>query len=125
MVTKIDEVTRERLREVITNGIKNKRGIPGLARDIRKEFSDMSKYRSQLIAKTETAEALGKAFEDRSRAMGVTGKEWIDSGDGKVSDGCLANAAARVIPIDEPFPSGDMRHPRFPGCRCAVIPVMI
>lgn len=125
LVTRMVEETKQQLAQVISDGIKNKRGIPGLARDIRGEFTKMSRYRSQLIAKTETANALGEAFTDRGKAMGITGKRWVTVGDDRVSDGCLENEAAGDIPFDKPFPSGDMTPPRFPGCRCATAPVMM
>jgi SPP1 gp7 family putative phage head morphogenesis protein len=78
--------------------------------------------RASLIARTETADALGQSFEDRGKEMGIEGKEWITAGDDKVSDGCKENGAVGVIPFDNAFPSGDQRPPRFPGCRCACAP---
>jgi uncharacterized protein with gpF-like domain len=125
LVTEMAEETKRKLAKVISDGIKNKRGIPGLARDIRGQIGQMTKYRSELIAKTETANALGEAFTDRGNAMGITGKRWVTIGDDKVSDGCLENEAARDIPFNQAFPSGDMTPPRFPGCRCAAAPVML
>ena len=125
LVTNLNDETKKRLAQVISKGIENKRGIDGLARDIRKEFTDMSRYRSQLIAKNETADALGQAFEDRGKELGLTGKEWVTVGDDRVSEGCQENEAAGIIPFNQPFPSGHMRPPRFPGCRCAAAPAML
>ena len=124
LVTRMDEETKRRLAKVVSDGIQNKRGIDGIARDLRGTFDDMSRYRSKLIAKTETADALGQAFEDRGKELGITHKEWVTVGDDRVSDGCAENEAAGVIPFNQPFPSGDMRPPRFPGCRCASAPSM-
>ena len=125
LVTQIDEETRRRLRTTISNGIKNKRGVPGLARDIRKTFANMDKFRSELIAKTETADALGQAFMDRGKEIGVTGKEWVTVGDDRVSLECQDNEAAGVIPFNQAFPAGPMTPPQHPGCRCAAAPVMV
>lgn len=125
LVTQMDDVTRDRLARVVSEGIENRRGVPGIARDLRQEFGDMTRYRSQLIAKNETADALGQAFEDRGKDLGITGKEWVTVGDDRVSDGCIGNAATGVIPFDQPFPSGHMRPPRFPGCRCAAAPARV
>ncbi|MBT9164015.1 MAG: hypothetical protein DDT23_00004 [candidate division WS2 bacterium] len=125
LVTKIDLETKERLRIIISNAIKEKRGIPGLARDIRREIENMKKYRSELIAKTETRRALFHAFQDRSKAMGVTGKRWILGSGGKEGncEDCKANAAVGVIPIDDEFPTPqDEVHP---GCLCSLAPVML
>jgi len=125
LVKGLDEETKKRLAHTISQGIKNKSGIPKLSRDIKAQFADMSKYRSELIAKNETAEALGQAFEDNGTAMGIDGKEWVTAGDDLVSDGCEENEAAGVIPFNEPFPSGHMRPPRFPGCRCTAAPARL
>ena len=131
LVTKMDEESKRLIAQTVSDGIKNKRGVEGLARDIRKQFEDMTKYRSQLIAKTETADALEQGFMDRAEAMGINGKEWVTTGDDKVSDGCAENEAAGVIPLNDEFPAdstspeGKQRPPRFPGCRCALAPVMI
>ena len=125
LVTKMDAETKKRLARMISDGIKNKRGIPGLARDIRKTFGDMTKYRSELIARTETANALGESFMVRGKQLGVTGKEWITVGDDRVSLECQENEAAGVIPFNQAFPTGKMTIPQHPMCRCAVGPVMI
>jgi len=124
LVKQINETTRERLRNTIADGINNKRGVPGIARDIRKTFDGMTKYRSELIARTETANGLGEAFIARGKELGVTGKEWLTVGDDRVSIECQENEMAGVIPFDSAFPSGVMTVPQHPACRCAVAPVM-
>jgi len=127
LVTGIDAATKDQLAQIIADGIQNKRGIDGLARDIRAAFDDMRVQRSKLIAHTETGNALGKAFIDRSVAMGVTGKEWILGSGGREGncEDCIANADAGVIPIDQEFPSGVMTVLQHPGCTCGCAPVMI
>jgi len=122
LVTKMDEETKDRLRKVIGDAIKEKRGIDGLARDIRAEFDNMTTFRSQMIARTETADSLEQAFMDRSKAMGVTGKEWVVSDPCEI---CQANADEGVVPIDHIFSSGDDAPPAHPNCRCALAPSML
>lgn len=125
MVTKMDAETKDRLAHVIGKAIREKRGVDGLARDIRREFSDMGKYRSNLIAKTETRDALFHSSQERMEDMGVTGKEWIlgsGGAEGNCPD-CRANAAAGVIPVNQEFPiPQDEIHP---GCTCAIAPAML
>ena len=41
LVKGLDDVTRDRLKTVIADAINNKRGVEGLARDLRREFDDM------------------------------------------------------------------------------------
>lgn len=126
LVTRMDEETKSRLAKVISDGIKNKRGIDGLARDIRNDFADMTKLRSQTIARTETANALGQSFIDRGKDMGVNGKQWITVGDDKVNQEiCAPNEAQGIIPFDQPFQSGHMAPPGHVNCRCAAAPARL
>jgi len=112
-----------RLAQIVSDGIKNKRGTPGLARDIRREFPDMTIERARLIAHNETADSLEAAFIERSKAMGVDGKEWVCVPD---SCGiCRANAAVGAIPMNQMFPSGVMHPPQHEGCRCALTPAIL
>jgi len=125
LVTNMNEESKARLRQIIVDGIENKRGIPGLARDIRNEFADMSKYRSELIAKTETRNALWKGSRERMHAMDIDGKEWVlgsGGSEGNCED-CIDNAGAGIIPVDDEFPNPeDGIHP---GCTCAIAPARL
>lgn len=125
LVTQMDEETKRRLAHTIGEGIKNKRGIPGLARDIKKDFGDMTRYRSQLIARTETSNALSQASLDRMQEMGIEGKEWVTAGDDKVSDECLGNEADGIIPVNQAFSGGVMAPPQHPDCRCTLAPARL
>jgi len=125
LVTQMDTETKRRLAQVVSDGIKHKRGVPGLARDIRGDFANMSRYRSQLIAKTETRQALFQASHDNMVDMGIDGKEWVLGSGGETGncDDCLANAGVGVIPVNEEFPTpeGDIH----PGCGCAIAPARL
>jgi len=116
LVTQMDDETKRRLSKLISDGIANKRGVPGLARDIRKDFENMTRYRSQLIAKTETRQALFQASHDRMVDMGIDGKEWVLGAGGAEGncEYCQANAAVGVVPVNQEFPNpeGDIH----PGC---------
>lgn len=137
LITRMDGETKNRVAQVISNGIKNKRGPGGLATDIKRELGWMGRgrpseikgltmqSRASLIASNETSTALGKSFMDRGNEMRTEGKEWITAGDDKVSDGCLANEAEGVIPFNQLFSSGHATPPRFPGCRCACAPARL
>jgi hypothetical protein len=119
----LPQTSANRLAQIVSDGIKNKRGIPGLARDIRKEFPDMTIERARLIAHNETADSLEAAFIERSKAMGVTGKEWVCVPDSCAI--CRANAAVGVIPMNQMFPGGVMHPPQHDGCRCALTAAML
>lgn len=125
LVKGLDEETKKRLAHTISQGIETKRGIPGLARDIRTTFSDMSKHRSELIARTETANSLSQASLDTMEDMEIDGKEWVTAGDDRVSDECEANEAQGVIPVGQAFTSGPMAPPQHPDCRCTLSPARL
>ncbi|GAH73206.1 unnamed protein product [marine sediment metagenome] len=114
LVKGMDEETKRRLAHTISQGIEHKRGIPQLARDIRGDFADMTKYRSELIARTETANALSEASLDRMEEMGIDGKEWVTAGDANVSEECEGNEAEGVIPVGQEFSGGVMAPPQHP-----------
>jgi len=123
MVKGMDKETKKRLARIISDGIENKRGIPGLTKDIKAEFEDMANYRAKTIARTETSDALGEAFMDRSHEMEIQGKEWVWGGD--ICDICRGNEAAGIIGIDALFPSGHVRPPAHPNCICALAPARL
>jgi SPP1 gp7 family putative phage head morphogenesis protein len=122
LVTKMDDESKTRIAQVIADGIENKIGIDGLERDLRATFMDMSGTRAEMIARTETCDALEQAFMDRAEELGIDGKEWVVLSPCPI---CEENAAAGPIGIDETFPSGDIRPPAHPNCRCALSPVLL
>ena len=128
LITQMDEATQDRLANIIAEGIQNKRGIPGLISDLKKEcrnmgYNPMGTSRATMIARTETCDALQASFVERAYAMGVTGKEWVASYG--ACDACHANANDGVIPLYSTFSSGDERPPQHPNCMCALAPVMM
>ena len=125
LVTQMNEETKRRLAKVVSDGIKNKRGVPGLSRDLRKTFADMSKFRSQLIARTETASALSQSSLDTMKDMDIDGKEWVTAGDDRVSEECQMNESEGVIPVGQTFSGGVMAPPQHPDCRCTVAPARL
>ena len=126
LVKGMNEETKKRLAHTISQGIENKRGIPGLSRDIRQTFGDMSKHRSELIARTETANALSTASLDSMADMGIEGKEWVTSGSVfSQEDECGENEAQGVIPVGQAFSSGHHAPPAHPDCECAVAPARL
>lgn len=122
LVTQMDEETKSRLAKIISDGIKDKRGIEGLKRDIRKEFTDMSHYRARMISRTETNDSLSQAFMDRGKELGITGKEIVG---GDPCEMCQANIAEGIVPLNHVFGSGHERPPFHPNCVCALAPAMI
>jgi len=119
----IQQTTAESLKRVITTGLDEGWSYNQTAREIQKLYDGpISRQRATLIATNESAhayEAGNMAFSQSLKDDGIVmEKRWENSGDDRVSDGCLQNTADGWIPIDEPHSSGDQNPPRFPGCRC-------
>jgi len=121
LVTRMDKESKDLIAQTVADAVENKRGIGGLARDLRHQFEDMSRNRSITIARTETCDASEQGFMDTAKGMGVTGKEWITHDPCEI---CAQNEDI-ILPLDGVFPSGDERPPAHPNCRCALAPVML
>lgn len=133
MVTKINETTRETLQSLVAQGAEEGWSYKRTASEIISRFEEFAvgkpqehiDSRAHLIAITET----GNAYEEGNRIVakdlqdaGIEEEKfWSTVGDDRVSDGCRENEDAGWIGLDEPFPSGDQRPQRFPGCRCITL----
>lgn len=131
LITRMAKTTKDRVRTVLGQSFEGGWSWGKLARELKSRFADMGgrapqqhiRSRAELIAINE----LGNAFEEAtmqtaeglaSSGIGVE-KQWLNSGDDRVSDGCLENTAAGWIALRDTFPSGHLRPLRFPGCRCS------
>jgi len=135
LVTQMGEETKRRLAKVISDGIANKRGIPGLVTDIKRELGWMGRGRpsaikgltmqgrAYMIARTETNDALSQAFMDRAKDMGIEAKEVV--GGGNPCPLCQDNIGDGIIPLNQAFSSGHMRPPFHPNCICALAPARL
>lgn len=133
LVTGINETTRDYLRTIVRQGSDEGWSYNRMAKAISDRFVEFAvgkpqehiESRAHLVAIT----GVGNAYEAGNEivvndlaAAGLTmEKKWLTVGDDNVSDGCQENERAGWIPVDEAFPSGDMRPLRFPGCRCTAL----
>lgn len=93
-----------------------------LARRLRERGVTESVRRAKVIAQTETARGYTKGALLYYAESGVVSEiEWLATMDDKTTPRCRELNGTRV-PLGETF-DGDM-PPRFPGCRCSVIPVL-
>ena len=126
MITNMSETTQSQIANSIGRSIQGKRGIEGMQRDLRyvirgmTEGDEVSISRARMIARTESNDALSQAFLDTSTAMGVDYKEWI------TFDPCpiCSQNSGKVIKMDALFPTGVLRPPQHPSCRCSLAPAL-
>jgi len=130
LVANVNQTTKDQLRTIISHATEEGWSYSKTSIEIRSKFDMFSerkpqehiRNRAELIAVTETGNAYEKAAMIQAESLQMAGlpmeKSWNTVGDERVSDGCQENEDAGWIPIDQPFPSGDMQPLRFPGCRC-------
>ena len=125
MITKVNNTTKKIVNWIINTWLNTKEDFTTIAKNIRTKFVGFSKFRSELIASNELKsayeewkQAQSKDFEKRS--WNTMYKKWITQWDSRVTDECRSDAWAWWIPINEDFPTGHERPPRFPWCRCSL-----
>jgi len=116
LVKKLSDEIKGKLAAEIRQGILRSEH----PRVIAKRFEDiakMSKYRAEMIARTETIRAFNTAAEQRYKAAGVKRWKWLAADDERMCSQC----AARDRKIYE---MGDEIPPLHPHCRCTQAPVI-
>lgn len=135
LLAELNVTTKDRIKELVTSGVRDGLSYEKIAKNIKSEFSDYAKLpkygpkhirsRAQLVAVTEVGNAYQAASLASVRNAMAYGlkfeKKWSTTGDSRVSDGCQANSDQGWIDIDDSFASGDDRPLRFPGCRCSLL----
>lgn len=131
-VAQIELTTKEYIKTQVTHAMEEGWSYNRTAKAITDRYKEFAigkpqehiRSRAHLISVTETGNAYVEGQMQTGQWMKSMGleveKRWQNVGDGKVSDGCLKNTAAKWIPLDQAFPSGHMGPLRFPGCRCGL-----
>jgi HK97 family phage portal protein len=133
---KVNETTTKKVMGIIDQGVKDRKTILEIRKDIADKVKDLSVGRATTIARTEvlTAVSLGKAaamkdmekvFEDEPLV-----KLWLTAGDDRVRDTHI-DLDGEAIPVGDTFDNG-LDYPRDPSgeaaevinCRCdmSVVP---
>jgi hypothetical protein len=120
LVTGINLQTQQRMAQLIARGIRDKLGVEGTGRLIRRELLDMSVRRSNLIATTEINDAMSEAMLQKMQARNAPGKTTVLSRINPCPV-CINNHQAGAMPIDQAFPSGHQRPPFHPDCHCTLV----
>jgi len=138
------EITKETSRQIratVIAGLEQNEAIPDLEKRIESipAFGTGRGQRAEMISRTETIRAQGKAETEVWRESGVvTGKEWYTTASDQACDDC-ADLDGKIIEIDSEFyEKGDVTSsgakldyedvgnpPLHPNCRCAVLPVIV
>lgn len=120
---RIDEATREGIRDIIYNGLEDNVGLEEIISDLEDSYS-FSPERAELIARTEITRANNQgdllAAKDAKEQLGLGLKKvWLTDDD--PCELCQENADAGAIELEDEFPSGDDAPPGHPHCECTLI----
>jgi len=130
LITEINETTRKICHRLIEQGMREGWSYDVLAKALTGIYEEFAvgkpqlhiRSRAHLIAVTEMANAYQEGSFQQGLRLEELGlqmeKAWVTSNDDRVSEGCADNQSAGYIPLLAEFPSGHLRPPRFPGCRC-------
>lgn len=126
----INDVTLKRLRETLSEGVKNGEGVDDLKSRVEEVFDASKGVRAEIIARTEVLRASNFATVESYKQSGVVkGKEWLTALDERVDENICKPMDGQVVPLDKEFKDGEGfpidYPPAHPGCRCTTIPVII
>lgn len=123
LVTEVDETTMDNIRSLVGQALEDGLSNDELA-DLIQQSEGFSDYRSEMIARTETAFADVQGNLAGWKETGVVeSKKWIVAQD-EVCDECHALDGV-VVGLDEDFPGeGGDGPPLHPNCRCDIVPVI-
>ena len=140
-ITNIEDTTREQVRRIVSRARRDGETMQDIARRVRDVGPQFSRYRSQMIARTETlAGWMGGETATAKRMVPDMQKEWISSSDDRVrgdpggrwDDADFSHHAAhgQMVGMDEQFDVDGERldHPGDPmgsaanviNCRCVL-----
>lgn len=132
-VSGIDEVTRARIKEIIMTGYEERKTYSQIAKEIKDEFAEFAapsplkhiRNRAELVAVTELRDAHEASQEKMIQHFSDAGyqmeKSWLSTDDESRCEICQGNTEAKWIDASSTFPSGHVRTPAHPGCRCRTV----
>lgn len=141
----INNYTAERLSETLGDGLEAGDSATGLSARVGELYNDFDGYRTEMIARTESARAYSAGSESAWKQSGVVeGKKWLlASAACPICSAIARHFAGKVVPLDHPFyalgesiplPDGKyflvdyapiMGPPGHPHCRCGVTAVLM
>jgi uncharacterized protein with gpF-like domain len=113
-VRAIAETTADQMRRILASGIKEGLGIREIAKQIREAIPELSRIRSEVIARTETHTASGYASHETAKRSRITLRRvWVSVEDARTrdfgeGDGVIDEFSHRAmngieVGMDEPF----------------------
>jgi len=118
--TSVNDTTLQGLESTLSEGISSGEKTSQLVDRVNEVYSDFPMYRSELIARTESAAANNEGLLQSFDQSGVmNGKEWIAVLDDRTDEDCK-DTDGEIVLIHEKFSNGSMYPPLHPNCRCVL-----
>lgn len=121
------DTDREKLIDIINNGIETGQSITEIRNAIQADFNEISKNQAMLITRTEVARVSTQGALDAWEQSGlVEGKQWVvmEGGDEcDAYDGEVESLDGNFYADTTEFADGD--PPLHPNCKCQLIPVLL
>ena len=116
LIFQADKTTSKWLAKEMNNGRKEGKSYKRIADEIRKKIPETVKGRAERIARTEMGEMVNASELMTARKNGASTKIWSAAGP-NICEICLGNDRAE-LGMDGMFPSGHVRPPAHPNCKC-------
>lgn len=112
LANRVSETVREKIREALLAGLDEGISSRQMRHRVLEAFGcirdeagkiradEALRYRSEMIARTETARAESSGFREQAKEAGITEVEWLSAPD--ACDWC-AEMDGRIVAIDKPF----------------------
>lgn len=115
--SQIDDTTRDQMIKAVADGLLDGQTLNEVSAGLSSHFDEVSTTRADMIARTETANAMGDGNLASMKENGVQMKSWVTAGSDPCET-CIENESASPIPVDQSFPSGEESEPAHPNCEC-------
>lgn len=131
-LTLVNDTTYDAIKATLAEGVGEGESITKLAKRIEAVFSEASRVRSEMIARTEVLGASNAAAVQAAKGAGIEGlrKTWLSTSDKRTRDD-HRDANGQTVDLDEKFTVGGsaMDHPGDPAapaeqtirCRCTTV----
>lgn len=112
-ITKITENTREKVKELIEDGVKNNFSVKDFSNALQSKFTEFSGYRSRLIARTEAMHAYDMGALNSYKELDVKTVDLVGCTQFEADFDC----GAKDVPVEQ---AADLR--RHPNCKGSLAP---
>ncbi len=116
LIVQLDTTSQNQIADSINRGRENGQAYNDIANDIRGKVPETYNNRANVIARTEMTELVNDTEMRAARMNHAETKIWNAAGP-SICEICEENDGV-AIPLNNVFPSGHIRPPAHPNCKC-------